>query len=75
MKDHPDFKDLEEFKGLKTLFFEAEVILNYNQMFLKDLDARISDWSQEQVLGDIMIKVVRLQTEIIFGDYYIEIIR
>ncbi len=75
MKDSADLKDIQEIKELKTILFEAEVILNYNTLFLKELEARIVSWNNDSLIGDVMIKVVSrrrvlISIDILFKDLH-----
>jgi hypothetical protein len=42
---------------IKNIFSEIEVILNYNVMLLNELEKRMDNWSQEQIIGDIFLKI------------------
>jgi hypothetical protein len=57
--------DFIEKQDIKAIFSEIEVILNYNAMILGQIEARASNWTDDQRVGDIFLKTV-LYTENIF---------
>ena len=42
------------------MFSDIEVILGYHTLLEKELEKRISAWSQSVKLGDIFLKIVRI---------------
>jgi len=51
---HPEF-NVEE---IKAMFSNIHLILPLNQELLKDISARIDNWSPTQKLGDIFLRMV-----------------
>ena len=45
-------------QDLKAVFSEIEVICGYNSMLLKQLEDRMKNWSETQLIGDIFIKMI-----------------
>jgi len=43
---------------VKAIFSQIEVILKYNEDFLKQLDSRVSAWEWRQQLGDLFLGMI-----------------
>lgn len=44
--------------AIRSIFLNAETILNMNNMFLDELRARVAAWSDVQLIGDVFKKFV-----------------
>lgn len=43
---------------VKSIFSELEVILNYNSLLLKEVEAKVQHWSHSSCLGTTFLKLV-----------------
>jgi len=53
----PDLKEIT-LMDVKAIFSQIEVILKYNEDFLKQLDSRVSAWEWRQQLGDLFLGMI-----------------
>ena len=44
--------------NIKSIFSELQVILNYNALLLKEIEAEVQNWSHASCLGTIFLKMV-----------------
>ena len=58
--------DFVEKQDIKAIFSEIEVILNYNVMILGQIEARASNWTDDQRIGDIFLKTVLFNSSNLF---------
>eukprot|EP01094_Clydonella_sp_ATCC50884_P017398 TRINITY_DN3019_c0_g1_i1.p1 TRINITY_DN3019_c0_g1~~TRINITY_DN3019_c0_g1_i1.p1 ORF type:complete len:577 (-),score=203.12 TRINITY_DN3019_c0_g1_i1:252-1982(-) len=42
----------------KSIFGNCRIIRGYNQLLLADLEARLTDWSDTQLIGDVFLRMV-----------------
>jgi len=53
----PDLKEITQL-DVKAIFSQIEVILKYNDEFLKQLESRVSAWEWRQQLGDLFLGMI-----------------
>src|SRR4051812_33709994 len=53
-------------EDIKSIFSNLEDIYAYNANFLEKLDARVSNWSVESLIGDIFLDMVRMLIHFFF---------
>jgi len=46
----------------KNIFQNVETILDLNKKFMNDLRERLTNWSEDQVIGDVFMATVRLSS-------------
>jgi len=43
---------------IRIIFSDIQVILNFHETLLSDIEPRVSHWSARQCLGDIFLKII-----------------